>query len=288
MSGARIDEEEIARLTQRYGLNKPLHIQYFSWMKEFILHGRLGRSFQFERPVSEILRERVPLSMMISILSMILVWVIAIPIAIYSATHQYSLTDYIFTFIGFIGLALPNFLLALVLMWVVYDTTGHAITGLFSDKFIDAPWSSAKIGSMLKNIWLPLLVIGTAGTAGLIRVMRGTLLDELNKQYVVTARAKGKSELGLLFKYPVRVALNPVISTIGWMLPALVSGEILVAIVLNLPTVGPVLMRALRTQDMYLAGSIVMIMSSLTVIGTFLSDIMLAWLDPRIRYEEQK
>ena len=285
-SGFEVQEQEIARLTRQYGLDRPMHMQYYMWMRNFILHGRLGRSFQWNQPVTEILIERIPMTIMISLMSMLFVWIVAIPVAIYSATHKYSIFDYVFTFLGFIGLALPNFLFALVLMWVVYDRTGIAITGLFSSAFVGEPWSIAKFLDMLSNIWLPLIVIGTAGTAGLIRQMRATTLDELGKLYVTTARAKGLPEWRLIFKYPVHTAINPVISTIGWMLPALVGGQVIVAIVLNLRTVGPVLFQAIQTQDMYLAGSIIMILSSLTVVGTFLSDILLAWLDPRIRYEK--
>lgn len=289
--GLIIDESEIERLTERYGLGEPLTVQYFSWMKNFILHGDLGRSFgsygssMENKPVTDIILERLPATMIISIISTIVVWVIAIPIGIYSATHQYSLMDYVSTFIGFIGLALPNFLFAIIIMWVVFAQTGHAVTGLFSLEYRHVPWSIAKVIDMLKNIWVPVLVLATAGTAGLIRVMRANLLDELNKQYVVTARAKGLSEGRLLWKYPVRIAFNPIISTIGWLLPAIVGGEALVAIVLNLNTIGPVLLSAVLRQDMYLAGSIIMILSSLTLFGTLISDLALVWLDPRIRYD---
>ena len=289
--GLVIDEAEIERLTQRYGLGKPLYAQYFSWMKNFLLHGDLGRSFgsygssMENKPVTDIIVERLPATMIISIVSTIVVWAIAIPIGIYSATHQYSLMDYIATFIGFIGLALPNFLFAIIIMWIVFSQTDHAVTGLFSLEYRHAPWSLAKVIDMLKNIWVPVLVLATAGTAGLIRVMRANLLDELNKQYVVTARAKGLSERRLLWKYPVRIAFNPIFSTIGWLLPAIVGGEALVSIILNLKTIGPVLLQAVLRQDMYLAGSIIMILSALTLIGTLISDIALAWLDPRIRYD---
>ena len=289
--GLIIDESEIERLTERYGLGKPLTVQYLSWMKNFIQHGDLGRSFgsygssMENKPVTDIILERLPATMIISIISTIVVWVIAIPIGIYSATHQYSLMDYVSTFIGFIGLALPNFLFAIIIMWVVFAQTGHAVTGLFSLEYRHVPWSIAKVIDMLKNIWVPVLVLATAGTAGLIRVMRANLLDELNKQYVVTARAKGLSEGRLLWKYPVRIAFNPIISTIGWLLPAIVGGEALVAIVLNLNTIGPVLLSAVLRQDMYLAGSIIMILSSLTLFGTLISDLALVWLDPRIRYD---
>ena len=223
--------------------------------------------------------------MSISLLTLVFIWVVAIPIGIYAATHQYSLGDYVFTFFGFIGISVPGFLLALVVMYLAFTQLGISVTGLFSPEFADAPWSIAKLLDMLPRLWVPVLVIGLTGTASLIRVMRSMLLDELRKQYVVTARAKGVAERTLLFKYPVRIAINPLISTIGWLLPFIVSGEALVSIVLNLPTTGPVLLRALLFQDMYLAGSLVMILSVLTVIGTLISDVLLAWVDPRIRYQ---
>lgn len=260
-------------------------------MKNLILHGDMGRSFGSyggtlsNKPVADIIKERLPATMVISIISTIVVWAIAIPIGIYSATHQYSLADYVATFIGFIGLAIPNFLFAIVIMWVVFSQTGHAVTGLFSVEYLDKPWSIGKVLDMLKNIWVPVLVLATAGTAGLIRVMRANLLDELDKQYVITARAKGLRERRLLWKYPVRVAFNPIFSTIGWLLPAIVGGEALVAIVLNLRTIGPVLLNAVLRQDMYLAGSILLVLSTLTLIGTLISDLALLWLDPRIRYD---
>ncbi|MGC8971623.1 MAG: ABC transporter permease [bacterium] len=283
MSGIELAEDQAAQLARLYGLDKPLYIQYFIWMKN-LLHGNLGRSFQWNKPVNEILAERVPFSMLISIMSTIFVWTTAIPIGIYSALRQYSTFDYIFTFLGFIGLSMPGFLLALILMWFFYSSFGISITGLFSPQYITAPWSIAKVIDMLKHIWLPVIIIGISGTAGLIRTMRANLLDELRKQYVITARAKGLPERKLIFKYPVRIAINPLISTIGWMLPGIFSGETLVSIVLNIQTVGPVLLRAVMSQDMYLAGSITMILSILAITGTLISDILLAWLDPRIRY----
>jgi peptide/nickel transport system permease protein len=213
------------------------------------------------------------------------VWIVAIPIGIYSALRQYSIFDYIFTFLGFIGLSIPSFLLALILMWFLYSNLGISITGLFSQAYNTAPWSIAKFIDMLKHIWLPIVIIGISGTAGLIRTIRANLLDELRKNYVITARAKGLPERKLIFKYPVRIAINPLISTIGWMLPGIFSGETLVSIVLNIQTVGPVLLRAVMSQDMYLAGGITLILSTLTITGTLISDILLAWLDPRIRYE---
>lgn len=283
--GYQPDENEIERLQSRYGLNQPAHIQYFTWMKNMIFEGDMGRSFVYKQPVSEIIAERAPMTIMISMMAMLLQWIIAVPIGIFSARYQYSIFDYIVTFFGFIGLALPNFLFALVLMYFVYVHTGWAVVGIFSPEFVDASWSFAKIIDMMKNLWIPLVVIATAGTAGLIRTLRGTLLDELKKQYVTTARAKGMKERKLILKYPVRVAVNPLISTIGWMLPAIVGGEVVVSQVLNLKTLGPVLLGSVKSEDMYLAGGIIMILSSLTVIGTLLSDILLAWVDPQVRYK---
>ncbi len=284
-AGTEAGEAEIARLTQQYGLDKPMSVRYFMWIWNIIRYGNFGRSFQWERPVSEVIGERIVLTMVISICTLFFTWMMAIPIGIYSATRQYSPFDYTFTFLGFIGLAIPNFLLALVLMWLSFAYLDIPITGLFSPEYVDAAWSWAKVWNMGQRLWVPVIVIGTAGTAGLIRVMRGCLLDELRKQYVITARAKGVLERKLLFKYPVRMAINPLVSTIGWLLPAIISGEAITAIVLNLPTTGPVLLRALLYQDMYLAGSFVLILSALVVIGNLISDILLAWLDPRIRYK---
>ncbi len=283
--GLTVDEAEIERLTRQYGLDQPLHIQYFRWMRNFILRGDLGRSFIENQPVSDILKERIPPTMIISLVSIFFVWVVAVPIGVYSATHQYSFLDYVFTFLGFIGVSVPSFLFALILMWLVFSKTGYAISGLNSVKYMDAPWNFARILDMLKNVWLPLVVLGMGGTAGMIRTIRANLLDELGKQYVTTARSKGLKERRLLWKYPIRIAFNPVFSTIGWLLPAIVGGESLVAIILNLRTVGPMLLSAVRSQDMYLAGGIVMILSALTLVGTLISDLALAWLDPRIRYQ---
>lgn len=279
-----VQQETIDNLRKKYGLGQSIYIQYYKWMRSILLEGDLGRSFQYNQPVADIIRDRLPKTVMISLSSIIFIWIVALPIGIYSATHQYSIFDYIFTFLGFIGLSLPNFLFALVLMWVIYTQFGVGIVGLFSREFSGEPWSIAKFIDLLKHIWLPMIVIGTAGTAGLIRVMRGNLLDEIGRQYVITGRAKGLKERILLLKYPVRVALNPVVSTIGWMIPQVVSGAVMVSIVLNLPTIGATLLQAIRAQDMYLAGSIVLILSTLTVIGTFISDLLLAILDPRIRY----
>jgi peptide/nickel transport system permease protein len=284
LAGTVLDESTIERLKQEYGLDKPLYWRFGWWLWKIVRWGDLGRSFDHGKPVTEVIGERIMLTMVISLASLLFVWATAIPIGIYAATHQYTLFDYLFTFLGFIGMAIPGFLLALVLIYMAISRLGMAVTGLFSPEYAEAPWSFAKIADMLKRIWLPVIIIGINGTAGLIRVMRGTLLDELRKPYVTTARAKGIAERKLLFKYPVRIAINPMISTIGWLLPSLVSGAGITAIVLNLPTTGPVLLRALLNQDMYLAGSFIMILSTLTVIGTLLSDILLAVVDPRIRY----
>jgi peptide/nickel transport system permease protein len=237
--------------------------------------------------VLDVIGGRIVLTMLISILTIAFTWVMAVPIGIYSAVRQHSVPDYLFTFIGFFGLSTPNFLLALIVIYIAFKYFGLSVTGLFSPEYAAAPWSWAKIIDMLKHVWVPIVIIGVSGTAGLIRVMRGCLLDELAQPYVITARAKGVSERKLLFKYPVRVAINPLVSTIGWMLPSIVSGASVTAVVLNLPTTGPVMLRALLDQDMYLAGSFVLILSSLTVIGTLISDILLAWVDPRIRFEEK-
>jgi peptide/nickel transport system permease protein len=283
-SGQQFDEAEIQRLRVQYGLDKPVYVQYFKWMGN-VFEGNFGRSFHWQQPVNEVLSTRLPMTLLLSFSSLIVVWGLAIPIAIISATNQYSVFDYTFTFLGFIGLAAPNFLLALVVSWLFYLLTGEMVTSLFSVEFRDAPWSMAKFLDLLSNVWLPIVIIGLSGTAGLIRTLRATLLDELSKPYVVTARAKGLSETRLLLKYPIRIAMNPIFSTIGWLLPQLINGGVIVGIVLNLQTIGPVLMQATLSQDMYLAGSIVLILSVLTVIGTLVSDILLAWLDPRIRYE---
>ncbi len=282
--GLAIDQAEIDRLNAQYGLDKPFLVQYTQWMGNFIFKGDLGMAFAENRPVTDILAERIPPTILISLMSILVIWLISIPIGVYSATHQYSLADYIVTFIGMIGLSLPSFLFAIIVLWVIYSTTGFALTGLFSVEFANAPWSIDKAVDFLKHIWLPIGILSITGTAGLIRVMRANLLDELGKQYVVTARSKGLGEQRLLWKYPIRVALNPLVSTIGWLLPAIVGGESLVGIILNLRTVGPALLAAIKTQDMYLAGGIVMILSTLTLIGSLISDLALAWIDPRIRY----
>jgi len=282
--GHAMSETEIARLQEQYGLGKPAYVRYLMWIWKIVRYGDFGRSFQRQRPVNEVIGERVVLTMVISICSLLFVWAVSIPIGIYSAIRQYSVSDYIFTFFGFIGLAVPSFLLALILVYLSFVYLETPVTGLFSAEYADAPWSWAKVGNMLSHMWLPVIVIGMGGTASLIRIMRGTLLDELRKPYVMTARAKGVRESKLLLKYPVRIAINPLVSTIGWLLPSLVSGSAITSIVLNLPTTGPILLRALLAQDMYLAGSFMLILSVLSMVGTLISDLLLAWIDPRIRY----
>jgi len=283
-AGEEVSEAEVASLRRQYGLDLPIYFQYFKWMSR-ALRGDFGMSFYWNMPVSKLLAERVPLTVVISLFTLVFTYMVAIPIGIYSATHQYSVGDYTFTTIGFVGLATPNFLLALILMFFFYKYFGLSVGGLFSPQYEEAAWSIDKLVDLLKHLPIPIVVIGTAGTAGLVRVMRGCLLDELQKQYVITARAKGVHEKKLLFKYPVRVAVNPIISKIGWALPEIFSGATITAIVLNLPTTGPLLFRGLLSQDMYLTGGIIMILTSLTVLGTLLSDIFLVFLDPRIRYE---
>ncbi|HEY64294.1 MAG TPA: ABC transporter permease [Caldilineae bacterium] len=283
-TGTEASQDQIAALKRQYGLDRPLYIRYLRWIWR-LLHGDMGVSFEWNRPVSELIWERLALTFVMSLLTTLFIWAVAFPIGIYSAVKQYSIGDYVFTAISFIGLGLPNFMIALVFLWIAFSKWGVALTGLFSPEYVNAPWSLAKVLDMLKHMWVPVIVLGTSGTAGLIRTMRANLLDELHKPYVITARANGLSETKLLFKYPVRIAINPFISTIGWTLPSLVSGATIISVVLSLPTTGPLLLNALLNQDMYLAGSFIMMLSVLTVIGTLISDILLAWVDPRIRYE---
>jgi peptide/nickel transport system permease protein len=246
--------------------------------------GDLGYSIEYRMPVRNVFRDRFPITILLSIASMLFTWAVAFPIGLYSAVRQYSFGDYFWSVVGFIGLSVPNFLLALVLMFYSAKYFGGAIGGLFSKEFEDAAWSIPKVVNLMQNLAIPVIVIGTASTAGLIRILRANLLDELKRPYVELARAKGLTERRLIVKYPLRIAINPLISTIGWMLPAIFSGEALVSIVLNLHTIGPLLLQALLNQDMYLAGSIVLILGFLTLVGTLVSDIMLVWVDPRIRY----
>ena len=283
-SGSSISAEQVEALRREYGLDQPVYIQYLRWM-ENLLTGNLGLSLEYQRPNSELIGERLVLTVVLALFSFAVTWIVAIPAGIYSATHPRSVLDYLLTVLNYGGVAIPNFMLALVLMWAAFAYFGLSVTGLFSPEFVEAPWSVARIVDLLKHVWLPAVVLGVAGTARLTRVMRANLLDELNKPYVMTARAKGLAEWRLVLRYPARLALNPLVSTIGWYLPALFSGSLIVATVMNLPNIGPLLLRALINQDMYLAGSILLIYCFLTIIGTLLSDILLAWSDPRIRME---
>jgi len=286
-TGESVDEAQIASLRNRYGLDRPMYVQYWKWISGVVV-GDFGQSFALRKPVSTLIWERLGLTMGISLLAIVLTWIIAIPIGIYSATHQYTIFDYLFTFLGFVGMATPPFLLALVMMYFAYAKLGISVGGLFSDEFIGEAWTWAKLTDFLQHVWIPVVVLAVSSTAGLIRTVRANLLDQLEMPYVVTARAKGLPTWRLILKYPVRVAINPVVSTIGWMLPRLVSGSVIVAMVLSLPTTGPLMLSALFDQDMYLAGSFVLLLSTLTVIGTLISDILLAWVDPRIRFGSQE
>ncbi|MDE1464523.1 ABC transporter permease [Spartinivicinus poritis] len=280
--GESIDKQKIAYLRQEYGLDKSMPEQYWTWVTG-LLEGDLGYSFEYNLPVREVVGDRMYLTIMVSMLTIIFTWIIAFPIGMYSATHQYSWGDYGLTLIGFIGLATPNFLLALVLLYLANVYFGVSIGGLMDEQYVNQPWTWEKFKSILEHLWIPVIVIGTSGTAGMIRRLRANLLDELNKPYVVTGRAKGLGEKKLLVKYPLRVSLNFFIADIGSMLPSIISGAEIVALVLSLPTTGPMLLGALQSQDMYLAGSFLMFLAVLTVIGVLVSDLALAALDPRIR-----
>jgi peptide/nickel transport system permease protein len=284
-TGSVVSEEEAQALRIQYGLGQPIYVQYYKWMRQVVV-GNFGQSMEWRRPVTEVIGDRLWMTVAVSVSALILTWVLALPIGIYSAVRQYSPGDYAATFIGFIGLAVPNFLLALVILYLGFTLFNANIGGLFSNEFQDAPWSAARVWDLMKHLPVPALILGLAGTAQQIRIMRANLLDELRKPYVVTARAKGLSELGVVLKYPVRVALNPFASTIGYTLPYIVSGSIIVSLVLGLPTVGPLLLKALIAQDMFLAGTIVLMLGVMTVIGTLISDILLVWIDPRIRLED--
>jgi len=283
--GEQVDDAQIEALRQRYGLGQPLYIQYGKWISGILLRNDWGQSLEQQRPVKELIWERLALTVVLSGAALLVSWFIAIPIGVYSATHQYSWLDYLLSLFSFVGLGTPGFLLALLVMYWAQSYWGLNVGGLFSEKYILAPWSWAKIVDMLKHIWIPLIIIAVGSTAGNIRITRANLLDELNKPYVETARAKGLKEGKLIWKYPVRVALNPFFSTVGWSLATLISGVTLVSLVLNLDTTGPLLLRALTSQDMYLAGSFILLLSTLTVVGTLLSDILLALVDPRIRLD---
>jgi len=282
--GETVNQEALDALRRQYGLGQPIWQQYLIWMRNILFHWDFGDSFEYNRPVSDLIGNRMLVTIGISVGSLLVTWAIAFPLGIFSAVRKYSKADYVLTFLSFLGLAIPEFMLALVLLYVSSRYFGQSVGGLFSPEYVDAAWSLGKFADLLSHLWIPVLIIGATHTAGLVRIMRANLLDELNRPYVVTARAKGLEERKLLMKYPVRLALNPFVSTAGWTLPGIVSGEAVVAIVLSLPTIGPLLLQSLRSQDMYLAGSIILLTSVLTVIGTLLSDILLAWLDPRIRH----
>ncbi len=280
--GEMVPQEKIDFLRGQYGLDRPMVEQYFVWLGGLV-QGDLGYSFEYNRPVTEVVGDRLLLSMVLNFTTVLFIYIVSFPIGVYSATHQYSWGDHGLTFLGLIGLATPNFLLALILMYLANIYFGTSIGTLMAAKYIDQPWSLGKVLSLMEHLWVPVLVIGTSGTAGMIRRLRANLLDELQKQYVVTGRAKGLSSGRLLVKYPLRMALNPFIADIGNLLPQVVSGSVIVSAVMSLQTTGPMLLAALQSQDMYLAGSFLMFLAVLTVIGMFVSDLLLAVLDPRIR-----
>ncbi|MEW5957617.1 MAG: ABC transporter permease [Chloroflexota bacterium] len=283
-SGSSVDRIQIDALRELYGLDQPVYVQYLKWMSR-ILTGDLGVSLDWQRPNLELIGERFVLTLLLGLFTFAFTWALAIPIGIYSATHQYSFLDYFFTVFNYVGVATPSFMTALVVMWLAFSYFGVSVTGLFSPQYVDAPWSGGRVVDLLKHLWLPMVILGFDGTARLTRIMRANLLDELKKPYMEMARAKGMSEWKLVMKYPVRLAINPLVSTIGWYLPLLFSGSLVVATVLNLPTIGPMLLRALIVQDMFLAGVIILIYCLLAIVGTLISDILLVWLDPRIRME---
>jgi peptide/nickel transport system permease protein len=286
-SGTVVSQQLAEALREQYGLDQPVWVQYLRWMR-LVLRGDFGMALEWGKPVAEVIGDRLWLTMALSVGAIMITWALALPIGIYSAVRQYSVGDYLATFVGFVGLAVPSFMIALILMYVGFRYFGANIGGLFSDRFVEAPWSLAKVWDLLQHLPLPAIILGLAGTAQLIRIMRANLLDELGKPYVMTARARGLTERRVILKYPVRVALNPFASTIGYLLPYVVSGSIIVSLVLSLPTVGPLLLRALIAQDMFLAGTIVLLLGVLTVVGTLLSDLLLMWIDPRIRMEGRR
>lgn len=282
--GSRNAELQLRGLRERYGLDQPILTRYWLWISKFV-QGDFGESFEYQRPVSDLIGDALLLTVVLSVLTLIFSWVIAIPIGVYSATHKYSFLDQVFTSISFIGLATPGFLLALIMMVVSVYVFGTPIGGLFSSGMEKEPWGIPKIVDLLKHIWIPVILVGLSGTAELIRIMRGNLLDILNQQYVQSARARGLQERIVTWKHGVRMAINPLVSLIGLQLPSILSGSIIISIVLSLPTTGPLLYRSLRVQDMYFAGSFLMLLSIMLLVGNFLADIALAWVDPRITYQ---
>ncbi|MEI6761504.1 MAG: ABC transporter permease [Betaproteobacteria bacterium] len=280
-----VDQNTAADLRNRFGLDQPLIVQYWKWISNIVFRGDFGMSFEWQQPVGDLIWERMALTLLLTLSALLLTWGIALPVGVFSAVKKYSVADYIVTGLSFLGLAIPSFLLALVLMYVAAVQFGQNVGGLFSEEYLTAPWSVNKLIDLLQHLWIPVVILAVSGTASLIRVMRANMLDELHKPYVTTARAKGLSEFTLLVKYPLRLAMNPFISTIAWLLPNLVSGSIIVAIVLSLPTAGPLLLQSLMSQDMYLAGAFILLICGLTVLGSLVSDILLALVDPRIRLE---
>ena len=281
-SGSGISVDQAQQLRAEYALDEPIYVQYWRWLR-LMFRGDFGMAMEWQRPVTEVIGDRLWLTMVVSLAAVLLTWLVALPIGIYSAVRPYSVADYLFTFLGFLGLAIPSFLLGLLVLYFGFVYFDANIGGLFSPEYADAPWSGAKLADLLKHLPIPAVILGIASMAQAIRIMRANLLDELRKPYVVTARAKGLSEWRAILKYPVRVALNPFASTIGYTLPYVVSGSIIVSLVLGLPTVGPLLLKALIAQDMFLAGAIVLLLGIMTVVGTLLSDLVLMWIDPRIR-----
>jgi peptide/nickel transport system permease protein len=284
-SGQELDEAEIRRWEEMYGLDQPMHMQYLKWIWNIVTKLDFGYTFQWNRPVKDVIMSRMGLTFLIALGSALFTWIIAIPVGIFVAVRQYSIADYFFTFMGFIGLAVPGFLLAMVLMYFAYTKFGLKVGGLFSPEYQLEGWSWGKVVDMLKHMIVPIILLGIGGTANTIRTLRATMLDELRKQYVTVARAKGLSELQMLIHYPVRLAINPIISGVMWLIPWLFSGGTVVEIVLNLPTAGPALYRSLMGQDMYLAGSYILIIGAATAFGSLISDILLGVTDPRIRFE---
>ncbi|MEM7443276.1 MAG: ABC transporter permease [Pseudomonadota bacterium] len=283
-TGETVDPAVVDALRQQYGLGDPFLVQYWKWLTGIISSGDFGQSFEWNRPVTELIWGRLGNSVLLEGIAVIFMWLVALPIGVYSAVRKYSLGDYLTTIFGFLGLAIPNFLFALILMYLSFSWFGETLGGLFSPEFEDQRWSLARVWDFFKHAWAPVIVLATAGTAQLIRILRANLLDELKKPYVTTARSKGLAEWKVILKYPVRVALNPLVSTIGWLLPTLISSSVVVSVVMSLPTAGPMLLRSLTSQDMYLAGALIMLLGVLTVIGTLISDLILAWIDPRIRH----
>jgi peptide/nickel transport system permease protein len=283
-SGSTVSAEEAASLRQLYGLDRPIYVQYGKWISRVAV-GDFGQSMEWRLPVTEVIGDRMWLTLLLAFGALLMTWALALPIGIYSAVRQYSVGDYAFTLLGFIGIAVPNFLLALVVMYFAYTWFNISVSGLFSQEYADAPWTSAKVWDLVKHLPLPAVILALGGTAQLIRIMRANLLDELRRPYVVTARAKGLPERRVILKYPVRAALNPFASNVAYIFPALVSGSVIVSIVLGLPTVGPLLVQSLVAQDMFLAGTIVLLLGVLTVIGTLISDFVLMWVDPRLRHQ---